>query len=141
MRLACSCHPSFARALARWLCAAALAGSVIALHAAPNHSGPSWGAIASKDRWYGYASGYSTRAAAERSALNQCDRLARRPGTCAVRSAFDRSCGALAEGNYGEWALAMAATQAAANKEAAARCDDHLPAEPCKVVVAVCSLR
>ncbi|MGJ7496749.1 DUF4189 domain-containing protein [Variovorax sp. RT4R15] len=106
--------------------------------AAPGQ-GPSWGAIASMNRWYGYASDYPSRAAAELAALAQCDRVAGRPGTCAVRTYFDRSCGALAEGNYGEWGTATASTKGAADKAAAGQCDTHLPAEPCKVVVSICS--
>ena len=125
------------RMLAVLLLSAGLAGTA---HTAPG-KGQSWGAIASKERWYGYASSYSTRAAAERAALAQCDRLAGRSGTCAIRTWFDRSCSALAEGNYGEWGTAMAPTQSAANQEATKQCDAHLPAEPCKVVVSVCSLR
>ncbi|MET0540475.1 MAG: DUF4189 domain-containing protein [Variovorax sp.] len=128
-------------ALALLVLCGGLAGIVAPPAGAASGQGPSWGAIASKDHWYGYSSNYATRAAAERSALSQCDRLARRPGTCAVRTVFDRSCSALAEGNYGEWGTAMAPTQAAANQEAASQCDAHLPAEPCKVVVSVCSLK
>ena len=101
----------------------------------------SWGAIASVGGWWGYAFNQPSRAAAELAARTQCDRSARRAGACAVRSTFDRSCGALATGNYGEWGTATAATAGAAGKEAAAQCDSHLPTEPCKVVVSICSPR
>ncbi len=101
----------------------------------------SWGAIASQGRWYGQAFSYATRAAAETSALAQCRRGAVRPGSCAVRAYFDRGCGALAEGNFGEWGAATAPTLDAARKSAAAQCDGHLPTEPCKVVASVCSLQ
>jgi hypothetical protein len=100
---------------------------------------PSWGAIASMQAWVGYSFNHPTRIAAETAAQAQCDRAAGRPGTCAVRAFFDRSCGALATGTYGEWGLATASTETAAGKAAAAQCDAHLPAEPCKVIVKVCS--
>lgn len=107
-------------------------------HAEP---GPSWGAIASLQGWYGYAFDQPSRGAAETAARAQCDRAAGRPGACAVRTYFDRSCGALATGNYGEWGTAVAPTSADAGKAAAAQCESHLPTEPCKVVVSVCSRR
>lgn len=103
--------------------------------------GPSWGAIASMQGWYGYAYNHPSRGAAELAARAQCDRAARRAGTCVVRAAFDRACGALATGNYGEWGTATAPTAVAAGRAAAAQCDGHLPTEPCKVVVGVCSPR
>jgi len=102
----------------------------------PRHS---WGAIASLQGWYGYAFDQPSRSAAELAALAQCDRAAGRPGGCAIRSYFDRACGALATGNYGEWGTAVAATSSAAGKAAASQCESHLPTEPCKVVVSVCS--
>ncbi|MDM0074620.1 DUF4189 domain-containing protein [Variovorax sp. J2P1-59] len=101
--------------------------------------GPSWGAIASKAGWYGYSYNHASRSAAERAARAQCDRAARRADTCEVRAYFDRSCGALAAGNYGEWATATASTAKAAGLAAVGQCDLHLPTEPCKVVVSVCS--
>ena len=102
---------------------------------------PSWGAIATVDRSYGYAFNHSTRAAAEAAARAQCDRAVGRSGACAVRAYFDRSCGAVALGNYGEWAVATAATSAAAEKMAVGRCDNHLPTQPCKTLVSACSPR
>ena len=101
---------------------------------------PSWGAIASVQSWHGYAFDLPTRAAAELSALAQCDKAAGQ-ARCVVRVAFDRACGALATGNFGEWGAASAPTSAAASEAAAAQCNGHLPAEPCKVVVNVCSAR
>ncbi|RZI78342.1 MAG: DUF4189 domain-containing protein [Variovorax sp.] len=116
-----------------------LAGLTFDHAQAANDTSARWGAIASSNRWYGYSFSHPTRAAAEQAALNQCSRLAGRAGKCSVRLQFDRSCGALAEGNYGEWATATAPTREAAGKTAAAECDKHLPAEPCKVVVSACS--
>jgi hypothetical protein len=107
-------------------------------HAEPAR-GPSWGAIASMQGWYGYAFNFPSRDAAELAARARCDRAAGRPGTCVVRTYFDRSCGALARGNYGEWGTAVAATANEAGKAAAGQCETHLPTEPCKVVVSVCS--
>lgn len=101
---------------------------------------PSWGAIASQDRAYGYTSSYPTRAAAEAAALAQCRHGATRPASCAVRAYFDRGCGALSEGNFGEWGAATALTLDGARKAALDQCDGHLPAEPCKIVVSACSL-
>ena len=101
--------------------------------------GPSWGAIASLQGWYGYAFDQPSRAAAELAARAQCDRAAGRAGACVVRAYFDRACGALATGNYGEWGTAVAPTASAAGKAAAGQCETHLPTEPCKVVVSVCS--
>lgn len=118
-----------------------LAGIVVGPACAEPAQGPSWGAIASTQRWYGYSYNHPSRGAAELAARAQCDRAAGRQGTCAVRAYFDRSCGALATGNYGEWGTGIAATAGAASKAAAGQCDGHLPAEPCKVVVSVCSPR
>lgn len=123
---------------ALWWCCGLAGMAADTAHAAPD-AGARWGAIASLNRWYGYSFSHPTRAAAEQAALNQCNRLAGRAGKCSVRLQFDRSCGALAEGNYGEWATATAPTRDAAGKAAAVQCDNHLPAEPCKVVVNVCS--
>lgn len=102
---------------------------------------PSWGAIASMQGWYGYSFNHPSRDVAERAAQAQCDRAARRPGTCLVRAQFNRACGALAKGNYGEWATATASTADAASKAATTQCETHLPTEPCEVVVSVCSPR
>ena len=104
---------------------------------------PSWGAIAAKPGAHGYAFNQNSRATAERLARAQCDQAAGRAGaagTCEVRAYFDRSCGALATGNFGEWGAAYAATADAAGKAAVAQCDSHLPTEPCKLAVSVCSL-
>lgn len=109
-------------------------------HANPSQA-PSWGAIASMSRWYGYSFNHPSRSAAELAARAQCDRAAGRSGACVVRAYFDRSCSALAAGNYGEWGTAIAPTAGAAGKAAAGQCDSHLPTEPCKVVVSVCSPR
>ncbi|VTU46487.1 hypothetical protein SRS16P3_00199 (plasmid) [Variovorax sp. SRS16] len=121
-----------------------LCGALAGIAADPAHAdpGPSWGAIASRDAGgYGYSFNHPSRAAAELAARAQCDRAAGRPGTCAIRAYFDRSCGALATGNYGEWGTAIASTAAAAGKAAAVQCDSHLPTQPCKVVVSICSPR
>jgi len=118
----------------------ALIGMAIVSAHADTGRAPSWGAIASVQGWHGYAYDLPTRAAAELSALAQCDKAAGR-SRCVVRVAFDRACGALATGNYGEWGAASAATPAAANEGAVGQCNGHLPAEPCKVVVNVCSGR
>jgi hypothetical protein len=112
--------------------------AVFPVRAAP---GPSWGAIAAQQGWYGYAYDQPSRSAAELAARALCDRAAGRPGACAVRAYFDRACGALATGNYGEWGTAIAPTASAASKAAASQCESHLPTEPCKVVVSVCSRR
>jgi len=98
-----------------------------------------WGAIAAAQQWFGYAFDHPSRAAAEQAARAQCERVARRSGPCSVRAAFDRSCGALAQGNFGEWGAASAATEQEAARDAAHQCNQHLPTEPCKVVVRVCS--
>jgi hypothetical protein len=112
--------------------------SLVAVAAGPT---PSWGAIATVDRSYGYAFNHATRASAEAAARAQCDRAVGRSGACAVRAYFDRSCGAVALGNYGEWAVATAATSGAAEKTAVGQCDAHLPTQPCKALVSVCSPR
>jgi hypothetical protein len=105
----------------------------------PGSQSASWGAIASKSGWYGYSFNHASRSAAERAARAQCDRTAGRAGPCEVRAYFDRSCGALATGNYGEWGSGIAPTADAARQAAVAQCDAHLPTEPCRVVVSVCS--
>lgn len=113
------------------------------LAAAPADAGQSasWGAIASRPGAYGYAFNLASRDAAERTARAQCERMAGRAGTCDVRVAFDRSCGALATGNFGEWGAASGATADVAGKAAIGQCEGHLPTEPCKVVTSVCSGR
>jgi hypothetical protein len=120
------------------LCGCGLAGPAITMARAQT---PSWGAVASQSRWYGVSFNSPTREAAERMARAQCDRAAGRAGVCEVRTTFDRACGALATGNYGEWGTASAATALAAGKAAVAQCDSHLPTEPCKILVSVCSPR
>jgi Domain of unknown function (DUF4189) len=120
-------------------CCAVLA--VGAASAAGPRQAPSWGAIAAMNGTYGYSFNQPSRTAAETAARAQCDRAAGRSGTCVVSAYFDRSCGALATGNYGEWGAATAATADAAAKAATTQCDNHLPAEPCKLVVKVCSPR
>ncbi|MES2532209.1 MAG: DUF4189 domain-containing protein [Pseudomonadota bacterium] len=117
------------------------AGTASAAPAAASAKTPSWGAIASMDGSYGFSFNQPSRALAEIAARAQCDRAAGRPATCAVRAYFDRSCGAYATGNYGEWATGLGPTAAAASKEAATQCDAHLPTQPCKVVMTVCSPR
>jgi len=114
-----------------------------AVAATPADAGPpaSWGAIASRPGAYGYAFNHPSRDAAERAARAQCDRMPGRAGSCEVRVSFDRSCGALATGNFGEWGAASAATTGAAGKAAIAQCEGRLPTEPCKVVTSVCSGR
>ena len=101
---------------------------------------PRWGAIASNYPAWGYAYDHPTRQAAEREARTQCERSAARRGVlCEVRITFAQACGALAQGNYGEWGVATAPSAAEAARGAAKQCDDHLPTEPCKVVVRACS--
>ncbi|MDP9902501.1 DUF4189 domain-containing protein [Variovorax ginsengisoli] len=106
---------------------------------------PSWGAIASMasptSSAYGFSFNQRTRDAAERAALAQCEKTTGRAGSCAVRAYFNRACGALAAGNYGEWGTGLAATADAAGKAAASQCDSHLPTQPCKTLVQVCSPR
>ncbi|MDM0034455.1 DUF4189 domain-containing protein [Variovorax sp. J22P271] len=101
----------------------------------------SWGAIASRPGAYGYAFNHASREAAERAARAQCERMAGRAGSCGVRVSFDRACGALATGNFGEWGAASGATTGSAGKAAIAQCEGLLPTEPCKVVTSVCSGR
>ena len=111
----------------------------MATAAQPPEPAPRWGAIATADGLYGYAFDHPSRVSAENAARAQCERKAGRTGACTVRTAFDRACGAMATGNFGEWGVASAPTVAAARKEATAQCNSHLPTEPCKVLVAVCS--
>lgn len=132
-----------ARALAAWV-----AGGLIGLAApaalaadAAVKPAPRWGAIATVDGLYGYSFNHASRSAAENAARAQCQRRAGRSGSgCEVRIAFDRACGAMAAGNFTEWGVASAPTLDAARKEAVAQCNAHLPTEPCKVMVSVCSV-
>lgn len=108
---------------------------------------PSWGAIASGMGAYGYAFNHRSQAAAEQAARAQCERppvagrgaAAVAPSACEVRTAFDRACAALVTGNFGEWGTAVAPTKEAAGRAAIAECNSHLPTEPCKLVIGVCS--
>jgi hypothetical protein len=134
-------HAVRACAVLVFLFACCLADTAVSpAHADPGSS-PSWGAIAAISGSYGFSYNHPSRDAAERAARAQCDRTAGRPGTCVVRAYFDRSCGALATGNYGEWGAAIAPTASTAGKAAVTECDNHLPTEPCKMVVSVCSPR
>ena len=123
------------------LLAFGLTGIAVSPARAEPASSPSWGAIAAMSGWYGFSYNHASREEAERTARAQCDRAAGRPGTCVVRAYFDRSCGALATGNYGEWGTALAPTASDAGVAAVSECDNHLPTEPCKLVVSVCSPR
>jgi len=118
-------------------CGAILAG--MAALPAKADSGAGWGAIASRQGAYGFSYNQSSRGEAERAALVQCNRVAGRSGQCEVRAYFDRSCAALATGNFGEWGAGVAPTEAAAIKTAIGTCESYLPTEPCKVAVKVCS--
>jgi len=102
-------------------------------------AGAGWGAIASRQGAYGFSYNQASRGDAERAALAQCNRVASRSGQCEVRAYFDRSCAALATGNFGEWGAGIAPTEAAAIKTAIGTCESYLPTEPCKVTVKVCS--
>lgn len=121
----------------------AMAGGAIlaGLAALPAQAEPgaSWGAIASRQGAYGFSYNQPSRGEAERAALTQCNRAAGRAGQCEVRAYFDRSCAALATGNFGEWGAGVAPTEAAAIKTAVGTCESYLPTEPCKVTVKVCS--
>ncbi|SCK24106.1 protein of unknown function [Variovorax sp. HW608] len=121
----------------------ALAGAAIlaGMAALPAQAGPgaSWGAIASRQGAYGFSYNQPSRGEAERAALTQCNRVAGRTGHCEVRAYFDRSCAALATGNFGEWGAGVAPTEAGAIKTAVGSCESYLPTEPCKVTVKVCS--
>ena len=117
---------------------AALLGGLAGIGAAAPPA-PLWGAIATVDGMYGYAFNHPSRTEAESAARAQCEHKSGRPGACVVRTTFDRACGAMATGNYGEWGVASAPTIGQARKEATAQCNGHLPTEPCKVLVAVCS--
>ncbi|MBB3181722.1 DUF4189 domain-containing protein [Variovorax sp. Sphag1AA] len=101
--------------------------------------GGNWGAIASRQGAYGFSYNQPSRGDAERAALAQCNRVAGRAGQCEVRAYFDRSCAALATGNFGEWGAGVAPTESAAIKTAIGTCESYLPTEPCKVTVKVCS--
>ena len=124
--------------------AAFVAGSLaglpgLAAAASQTEPTPHWGAIATADGLYGYAFNHASRVAAENAARAQCERKAGRTSTCVVRTTFNNACGAMATGNFGEWGVASARTIETARKDAAAQCNGHLPTEPCKVLVAVCS--
>ena len=120
---------------------ALLAIAWLPLCAAPaSAAAPSWGAIAARPGGYGYAFNQASRAAAERLARAQCEGAAERSTRCEVRVYFDRSCAALATGNFGEWGTAVGPDRKAAGQAAVAQCDGHLPTEPCKLAVSVCSL-
>jgi hypothetical protein len=136
-RLAALCR---AAAVAAALLCGGMGGIATAAESAEPRQPPQlWGAIATVDGLYGYAFDHPSRASAENAARAQCERKAARAGACTVRTTFDRACGAMATGNFGEWGVATAPTVAGARKEATAQCNSHLPTEPCKVLVAVCS--
>ena len=112
---------------------------VTAADPAPRRADAQWGAIAARPDGHGYAFNQPSRAAAEQVARAQCERPAGATGACDVRVWFERGCGALATGNFGEWGAAVGADKAAATKAAVAQCDAHLPTEPCRAAVSVCS--
>lgn len=130
------------RVAAVWvLLGACASGSFAAMPASPRPT-TTWGAIAARADGHGYAFNQPSRAAAEQVARAQCERPAGRPATaaCEVRVWFENACGALATGNFGEWGAATGADRTAAAKAAVSQCDAHLPTEPCRAVVSVCSL-
>lgn len=108
----------------------------------PQRPATSWGAIAARADGHGYAYNQPSRSAAEQVARAQCERQSGRPatGACEVRVWFENGCGALAAGNFGEWGAATGVDRDAAAKAAVTQCDAHLPTEPCRAVVSVCSL-
>jgi len=123
-------------------CPPAAAGGTVAEPLAarpPGAQGESWGAIASTPRSYGYSYNHTSRAEAERAARAQCDSQGGRDGSCEVHAFFNNACGALARGNYGEWAVAVEPSDTLAGATALKQCNSHLPTEPCKVVASVCS--
>ena len=132
-----------AKALAAWIAGGLIglaAGTAFAAADAAKPA-PRWGAIATVDGLYGYSFNQSTRTGAENAARAECQRRAGRGGSgCEVRMTFDRACGAMATGNFSEWGVASAPTLDAARSNAAAQCNAHLPTEPCKVLVSVCSV-
>jgi len=118
-----------------------LAGPVLAAPQGDKAGPEQWGAIATSTTSagiFGYSFSQATAAAAESVARTQCEGMAG-AGACVIRSTFDRACAAMAGGNFGEWGVASAPTIDQARKEALAQCDRHLPTEPCKVQVSVCS--
>lgn len=119
-----------------WLTAWSLWTSAAAAQDVPE---PRWGAIAAAQQSFGYAFDHPTRAAAEQAARAQCRGVAAHNSDCTVRTAFNRQCGALALGNYGEWGAANAPTREQAAQDAVKQCNEHLPTEPCKVVAQACS--
>ena len=123
-----------------WLwvaCMALLAGPAPLLAQMPPAA---WGTISAAPPWFGYAHDHPTREAAEQAANAQCRRVARgAAAACAPRISFERGCGALALGNHGEWGAASAASADEAARSAEHQCNQHLPTEPCKAVVRVCS--
>ncbi|MEJ8814892.1 DUF4189 domain-containing protein [Variovorax ureilyticus] len=130
------------RAPRAWAALALAGGGILAgMASLPAHADPgaTWGAIASRPGAYGFSYNQRTRGEAERAALTQCNRVASRSGQCEVRAYFDRSCAALATGNFGEWGAGVAPTEAGAIKTAIGTCESYLPTEPCKVAVKVCS--
>jgi len=115
------------------------AGAAAANTANANPIGQSWGAIASTPASYAYSYNQATRAQAESAARAQCNRQSDAGRGCEVQAFFNNACGALARGNYGEWAVAVEASDALAGQAALAQCNSHLPTEPCRVVASVCS--
>lgn len=127
------------------LALALCAGAASAQSADAAGPSPRWGAIAAQQQLFGYAFDQPTRAAAEQAARAQCAaavakaRTSKGGAACEVRTAFNRQCAALAFGNFGEWGAASAPTREQAAREATHQCNEHLPTEPCKVAVQVCS--
>lgn len=131
---------SLSLSLRRALCLACAACALVSSPVTAQEPVPRWGAIAAAaPQGYGYAFDQPTREAAERAARMQCQRVAVRGSDCSVRTAFNRQCGALALGNFGEWGAANAPTREMAAQAASSQCNQHLPTEPCKVVVQACS--
>ncbi|MBO9651083.1 MAG: DUF4189 domain-containing protein [Variovorax sp.] len=130
------------RAMRAWTLLVLAGGGILAGMAslpAQADPGATWGAIASRQGAYGFSYNQPSRGDAERAALAQCNFVAGRSGQCEVRAYFDRSCAALATGNFGEWGAGVAPTVSAAIKTAIGTCESYLPTEPCKVTVKVCS--
>jgi hypothetical protein len=100
-------------------------------------SGDGWGAIAysKKDKKYGYSFEQASKAVAEKSALQYCNKSG--GAQCVIETSFDRLCGAVAaDGDQVAWGTS--GTRAAAEQRAVGECT-KLGGKKCEVKAWVCS--
>jgi hypothetical protein len=99
----------------------------------------SFGAIATTGEFYGSAYGKSSRAAAEQTALSNCEAQAAEKGACEIAIWFYNQCAALAIGSDGSWGSDRGQTISDASSKALDLCRQEDQSGKCHVIQGLCS--